>query len=269
MMHANNVISPATRFPLFARQGGGKWRSWLRRYLLLLLFVAAQFGYWWRTHGITPDFGIVPDPPGRAALHAMSFGDDEFYFRSLALMIQNAGDTYGRFSPLRYYDFSKLYLWFNLLDELDSRSNMIPSMACYYFSQTQNTPDVRYVVDYLYAHSTRDVAHNWWWLVQSIYLAMHKLHDMDLALKVAKPLVNPDVPAWAQQMTAVVYEKRGEMDDALSIMETIKKHAKEITPADLAYMRYFVEERLYRLKQLEGKAPMAPPEAIGPAPEHP
>lgn len=242
---------------------------WLRRYSLLLLFVLAQGAYWWRTHDIMPDFTIVPDPPGRATLHAFTFGDDEFYFRALALQLQNAGDTYGRFSPLRYYDYSKLYLWFTLLDDLDARSNMVPAMASYYYSQTQNTPDVRYVVDYLYNHSVRDVAHNWWWLVQCIYLAMHRLNDMDLALKVAKPLVNPDVPAWAQQMTAVVYEKRGEFGDALSIMDTISKHAKDLTPADLAYMRYFIEERIKRLDQVNGKAPMAPMDAIGPAPAHP
>lgn len=228
-------------------------RTWLHTYAALLFFVCLQFGYWVKTSDIRPDLGVVPDVPGRAALHALTFGDDQFYFRILALMIQNAGDTFGRFTALRYYDLNKLYHWFNLLDELDPRSNMLPSMATYYFSQTQNTDDVRYIVDYLYTHSTRDVAHKWWWLMQSIYLAQHRLNDMDLALKVAKPLVNPAVPAFAQQMAAVVYEKRGEMEDALRIMETIAKNAKEIPDADFKFMRYFVEERLKRLDETEKK----------------
>ena len=42
----------------------------------------------------------ISDVPGRAALHALTFGDDEFLFRVLAFNIQNAGDTFGRFTAL-------------------------------------------------------------------------------------------------------------------------------------------------------------------------
>jgi hypothetical protein len=222
---------------------------WFRTYSLLLVLLVAQLGFWYKTHDITPDMGVVPDVPGREALHALTFGDDQFYFRILAFNIQNAGDTFGRFTALRDYNFKKLYHWFTLLDELDPHSNMMPSMATYYFSQTQNTKDVRYVVDYLYEHASRDVGRKWWWLVQAIYLSMHKLDDKDLALKVSAPLVNPDVPAWAQQMAAVVREKRGEMADALRIMETIRDNAKEIKDADLKFMTYFIKERLGKLER--------------------
>jgi len=224
---------------------------WLRQYLALTFFIFLQFGFWFQTKDIKPDLGIVPNVPGKPAIQALTFGDKQFFFRVLAFNLQNAGDTFGRFTSLRLYDFSRLYLWFGILDELDARSNMIPSMATYYFGQTQNTADVKYVVDYLYTHSTRDVPNKWWWLVQSIYLASHKLDDMDLALKVSAPLVDPKVPAWAQQMAAVVREKRGEFDDALAIMEAIKEHAETITDADLKYMNYFIEERIKRLDEYE------------------
>lgn len=220
-------------------------------YILLTLLVCTQLGYWYKTKEIVPEMGIVPDVLGADAVRATTFGDEQFYFRVLAFNLQNAGDTFGRSTSLRYYDFNKLYMWFNLLDVLDPKSNMIPSMATYYFSQTQNTADVRYVVDYLYTHATRDVKNKWWWLVQAIYLSMHKLDNKDLALKVSEPLVNPDVPAWAQQMAAVVREKRGEIEAALSIMETIKNNAKEIKDMDLKYMEYFVKERAKRLDNIQ------------------
>jgi hypothetical protein len=213
--------------------------------------LAAQVGYWYETKDVHPNLAIVPPVPGKQEIQALTFGDNEFYFRALAFNIQNAGDTFGRFTSLRYYDMNRLYHWFNLLDTLDAQSNMLPSMATYYFAQTQNTTDVRYIVDYLYTHSMRDVPKKWWWLMQSIYLAQHKLNDMDLALKVSAPLVNPKVPAFAQQMAAVVREKRGEMADALTIMETIRDHAEEIKDADLKDMQYFVKERLDRLEKLK------------------
>jgi hypothetical protein len=226
---------------------------WLRLYGALAALLLLQVGFWYQVKDIKPDMGIVPDVPGRQTVRALAFGDDQFFFRVLAFQLQNAGDTYGRSTALRYYDFNKLYLWFTLLDDLDARSNIIPSLATYYFSQTQNTEDVRYVVDYLYTHATRDVPHKWWWLLQSIYLSMHKLNDMDLALKVAKPMVNPEVPAFAQQMAAVVHEKRGEMEDALQVMRIIQDNAKEIKDADLKYMTYFVEERLKKLEDAQAK----------------
>lgn len=233
---------------------GALMQKWLREYALLGLFVFAQLGFWYHTKDMKPEIGIVPDVPGKVAVQALTFGDKEFFFRLLSFNLQNAGDTYGRFTSLRYYDMNKLYHWWNLLDDLNAKSNMMPAMACYYFSQTQNTPDISYVVDYLYTHASRDVPHKWWWLVQSIYLAQHKLTDMDLALKVSKPLVNPDVPAWAQQMAAVVREKRGEMEDALSIMETIRDNAKDIKDSDLKFMTYFIEERLGKLDKMKKSA---------------
>ena len=180
--------------------------------------------------------------------------DEQFFFRVLALNIQNAGDTYGRFTALNKYDFKKLYAWFKLLDEMDNTSNMLPSLATYYYSQTQHVPDVRYMVDYLYEHSSWRPEVKWWWLVQATYLANHKLKDKELALKVAQPLVNArTIPIWAQQMPAFIHEQRGEMDEALAIMENIQKDLKDIPQGELNFMKYFVEERLQKLEDIEKK----------------
>lgn len=225
--------------------------------MLLGALTLMQLSFWQQTKDYRPSLDIVPVPPGEQSVEALTFGDDEFYFRVLALQLQNFGDSYGRFTALRNYDYARLYSWMTLLDTLDARSNMLPAMAAYYFSQTQNREDVRYMTDYLYEHATRDVADKWWWLMQGSYLASHKLNDMDLALKMAQPMVNPDVPAYAQQMVAVVHEKRGEMNDALTIMETIRDNAKYITENDLKFMRYFVENRLHALDKLSPPSPDA------------
>jgi hypothetical protein len=244
-------------------------RRLVLEYSLLMLFVVLQVGFWYRTHEIEPDMGIVPEVPSRDTLKALTFGDDQFYFRVMGFTLQNAGDTFGRFTSLRYYDFDKLYQWFTLMDLLDAKSNMMPSMATYYFSQTQNTPDIRYIADYLYEHGSRDVEHKWWWLMQAVYLALHKLDDKDLALKAAKPLQDGHVPVWARQMTAVVYEKRGEMDDALQIMESIRANVDNIPEADLNYMTYFVKERLGKLEKSKEFGVWPPPKPARMVPKDP
>ncbi|HEU5048346.1 MAG TPA: hypothetical protein VFT64_10955 [Rickettsiales bacterium] len=225
--------------------------SFLRRYSLLLVFFGLQVGFWGMTHNRLPEMDIVPDVPGRTAVKALSFGDEEFYFRLLALDIQNAGDTFGRFTELYKYDFQKLYAWFMLLESLNNQSDYMPFIASYYFSQTQYVPDVKYVIDYLYEYSSYRPEQKYWWLAQAVYLAQHKLKDNDLALKMAEPLEHAyNAPYWVRQLPAFVHEKRGEMDDAYHIIEDIEKNSKNIPPAELRFMTYFVEERLKKMEKI-------------------
>ena len=189
--------------------------SWHPLYIPLAACLGLQLAFWNQNRTVFPKLDIVPPAPMPQMGPMLSFGDNEFFFRGLALNIQNFGDMFGQFTPLKNYDLDQMAKWFTVMDGLDARSNMAPAMAAYYFSQTQHPADVRYMVDYIYTHASKNVEHKWWWLVQAIYLAQHKLKDMDLAMKMAAPLVNPAVPAWAQQMAAVVHEKRGEMGRCL------------------------------------------------------
>lgn len=252
-----------------------------RALLVLLVFLGLQGVFWNHSTAIKPEMGIVPDVPGERTVRALSFGDEEAFFRLLALNIQNSGDTFGRFTALYKYDFNKLYHWFNLLDRLNNQSNYLPSMGAYYFSQTQNAGDVRYIVDYLEEYTDGRAKEKWWWVVQASYLASHKLNDSVRALKLANKLRGVrDIPIWAQQLPAFIYEQRGEFGEALAIIEDVMKHPEQYSQGELNFMRYFVDERLHRLDQVkkdfdaiqkekdEMKAKGIPePEALGPPPD--
>lgn len=219
----------------------------LQRYGIFLLLCAAQLLFWSQSRHILPNMAVVPDVPGKEVVKALSLGDEQFYFRFLAMRIQNAGDTYGRFTPLKDYDYSKLAKWFALLDTLDRRSNYIPTLATYYFSQTQNVPDVRYIVDYLADHARGRVEQKWWWLIQAIYLANHKLEDKDLALQVGKPLIDArTIPLWARQFPAFIYEQKGEPQQALYVMTHVMEGYEQeaLSCGEYNFMKYFIEERL-------------------------
>jgi tetratricopeptide (TPR) repeat protein len=219
---------------------------------VFILFLALQGGFWYHTRAIMPEMGIVPDVPGSRTVRALSFGDEEAFFRLLALNIQNSGDTFGRFTALYKYDFNKLYHWFHLLTELDNQSNYLPAMATYYFSQTQNPADVHYIVDYLDEYTEGRVKEKWWWVVQGVYLATHKMNDSKRALDLAQRLVGqPDIPIWAQQMPAFIHEERGEFGDALLIIQDILKHPENYSQGELNFMRYFIDERLGKLDAMK------------------
>lgn len=218
--------------------------------LLFALTLALQIGFAYRASDEKPELEIVTLPPSDTTVKALSMGDEQFYFRILAFTLQNMGDTFGRFTSLKLYDFERLSRWFMVMDTLDPKSDFVPTLATYYFAQTQNTPDVKYIADYIYQHAMRDPDNKWWWLLQGTYLTMHKLKDKDYALKMVEPMVRPAVPVWAQQYVAVIHEKRGEFDDALRIMNLIKENATSLKDHELKYMEYFVKERIQAVDKL-------------------
>jgi hypothetical protein len=198
---------------------------------LVILFLLLQGIFWYKTNLIKPEMMIVPNVPGEATVKALSFGDEQL-------------------TALKNYNYKKLAQWFTLMDSLDSQSNFIPSLASYYFSQTQNKPDVRYIVDYLDMHGSRDPAKKWWWLSQAVYLSNHVLNDKARALEISMKLAKApgkDIPLWARQMPAFIHEQLGEKDEALVIIQSIMQNEKNISDSELNFMHYFIKDRLNKI----------------------
>ena len=126
----------------------------------------------------------------------------------------------------------------------------MPSLAGYYFSQTQNKPDVKYVVQYLDEHASRDLYEKWWWMGQAVYLSNHILKDKDWALELAYKLSKTprnDIPLWVKQMPAFIHEQKGEEEEALIIIKDIMDNVDELDQGELNFMHYFVKDRLNKI----------------------
>ena len=227
---------------------------------IFFLFFGLQIAVWWHGLAYKPRIEIVPNVPGKIAVDALAFGEKQGFFRLLGLHLQNFGDSFGRMSALKDYDFSRLERWMVLLDSLDRRSDYIAFLAGHYFSQTQNTQDLRFVINFLAHYSEGRLDEKWWWRTQAVYLAQHKLQDLPLALTLAKPLAYAkNVPLWVNQMPAFIHEKRGEFADALAIMEQVSNNADSLTQGELNFIRYFVKERL---QALDSQILSPPPQPI-------
>jgi hypothetical protein len=169
----------------------------------------------------------------------------------LALKIQNAGDTFGRFVPLKDYDYEKLYKWFKILDSLNNQSRIIPSIASYYYSQTQTPKDTIHLIKYLEEFASRDINKHWWWMYQASYMAKMVLKDLDLALELAYKLSqnqDKDAPLWTKQLPAFFHAKMGNDCESFFIINSILKDhdsgVKELEAQELNFMKHFIRERL-------------------------
>jgi len=223
------------------------------------LFVAtfvAQIFFWKQTENIKPSFEIIPPVPSKYLVSTLSLGDNEFLFRILGTRLQNSGDVFAGFVALKNYDYSRLYQWMVMLDGLNPKSNFIPALAAYYYSQTQNKPDTRYIVDYLDQHSSRDIDNKWWWLFQGTYIAKNNLGDINRALEMAEKLSSnnsPSAPFWTKQMPAFLYEEMGDGCMAFVVIEKLIKESesgeRKISAQEMNFMRVFINQRLAKLQK--------------------
>lgn len=214
-----------------------------------------QIFFWNNTQHIKAKFDIIPPAPNKYIIEAASLGDKEFLFRSLATRLQNSGDIFAGFVALKKYNYPRLYNWMKVLDNLNSESNLIPSLAAYYYSQTQNIEDSRYMIKYLDEHASRDIDKKWWWLFQSVFIAKAKLNDLDLALKLAHKLAKNEAdnaPFWTKQMPAFIYEEMGKGCLAFGVIKQLiaenENNKRQITPEEMNFMRHFISNRLKKLK---------------------
>ncbi len=218
---------------------------------------------WEGTRATKPDLAVVPDLPTDHAVKIFSLGDEQFYFRLKAFDIQNAGDTFGRTTALKDYDYEKLYKWWKILDDLDSRSNFVPPLVSYYYGSSQRPErDLPYVIQYLEEHADLDPGKKWWWYSQAIYHAKHKLNDLDSALRIAEKLSHiPEdagAPLWARQMPAFILEAKGDYNAACDIIINIVDNYKDVKEGELNFMMYFIRERVAAMIEAQ-KDPNAKP----------
>lgn len=219
------------------------------RYILLTTFLCAQIAFAISLLDYQEKLAILPTPISINSAKLLAMGDNAPIFRYFALMIQNAGDSYGRATPLADYDYQALAKWLILLDMLDSKSHFTPSLAGYYYGATSDPSQAEIIAQYLITHSKNDVENKWWWLAQAVYIAKHRTDNDILALEAAKLLQDTagryhHIPIWAKQLAAFIYESQGEKEASLAVMKFIAANEPNLSDHDLNYMEYFIKERL-------------------------
>ena len=213
----------------------------------VLLTLGFQALFWSQTRGLRAGWEGVPPAPATKVAEALAMGDGQFLYRTTVFALQNMGDEGGRWTPLKDYDYQRLGQWFALLDGFDPRSDYLPVLVGYYFSQSPEPDHLRVVIAYLVRIATNDPRRNWRWLAHGVYLARHRLKDMNLALDLAYRLAGleaPGLPIWTKQMPAFVLAEVGDAEAARDLMEVIMESDPNLAPGELDFMREFIETQL-------------------------
>ncbi len=205
--------------------------SWNAKFLVLA--VCLQFIFW-SLFGqkVKPDFTITPYPPTKLESTILGLGDEYWLYRLMSQTLQNAGDTFGETIPLKDYNYELIEKWFFAIGDLDRKSEYLPSIAAFYYGQSQNVEDSRHIIKYLVAHADTDPVKQWRWYSNAVYLAAFRLKDMTLATEIGNKLLainSREVPLWAKVMVPLMLAKK---DDLCTAYRMIMR----INPSDLQHL---------------------------------
>ncbi|TVQ83118.1 MAG: hypothetical protein EA357_07180 [Micavibrio sp.] len=224
-----------------------------RAYAALFFILSLNFFLWTASHYVRPSWPGVPPAPTENTAAGMTLGDRQFAYRSGALTLQNLGDTGGRVVPLQDMDYDKLGDWFRILHQLDSLSNHVPMTAAFYFGGIlgleENREKIRTVVDYLAKIGEDQAREKWRWLAHAVFLARHRLDDLDYALELAYKLADMDphaefLPLWARHMPAFVHTALDEQSAARALLEAVLLTDHNLHPAEINFIRSYLIEQL-------------------------
>lgn len=228
-------------------------RKLILMYAALALAVLANVGLWFSARHAQARWLNVPPAPSKNGMLAFALGDSEFAYRFIGVMLQNLGDTGGRWTMLKDYDYAELTKWLYLADALDPRSDFMPFLASYYFASVEPAEHMRPMISYLREVGQSAEGEKWRWLAQAVYLARFRLNDMNLAQTLAFELAanqNPKIPGWARQMPGFILTARGEKEAAYDIMTaTLKTEADKLAPQEVNYMRSYICTRILTMAQ--------------------
>lgn len=219
---------------------------------ILQVFIAvvmiANIAFWYSVRHVQARWSNVPPAPEKIYASSYGLGDTNLSFRVNGLMIQNLGDTAGRYTSLKDYNYERLSDWFFLQDYLDPKSYFIPYLASYYFSGVQDPEKFEPALNYLEIVGERDGGQSWRWLVQAIFIARFRMNDLDRALVLAEKLAaanNPNVPGWVRQMPAFVMTAKGDKEAAYALLiEILKTNSADMHPNEIFDMKYRICNKL-------------------------
>lgn len=227
----------------------GRRQSRRANNIFLLAAIAANIIFWLGSSDLYAKWEGVPPVPTHEGAVMMALGDPEFAYRLGAITLQNLGDNGGRVTPMKDYEYDKLGKWFWLLHDLDPASDHVPMLAAYYFGATRVPKDVAVVVEYLAKIGDNPAGSKWRWLVQAVFLARHRLNDLDLALDIAyklskMKLLDDTMPAWARQMPAFVLNEKGDRDSARKMIKSLLASSYHFHPNEVRFMADYLVETL-------------------------
>ncbi len=193
----------------------------------------------------------LPPPPSTEALRLASFGDPIVFAKTLMLWLQAHDNQPGVSIPFRALDYARVQSWLERILSLDPKGQYPLLAASRVYGAVSDEKRKRMMLEFVYRHFFEDPDRRWRWLAHAAIVAKHQLDDQNLALKYARAITDKargeEVPAWARDMSVIVLEDMGEIDDAKFLIGGLIHSGRITDPHELRFLEQ-------KLKELEEKS---------------
>ncbi len=164
----------------------------------------------------------LPAPVTGHYLQIAGFGEPITLSKIAMLWLQAFDNQPGISVPFDSLNYDNVIGWLDNILLLDPRGHYPLLSAARIYSEVPNDDKKRAMLDFVHKKFIQRPDERWVWMAHTVYVAKHKLHDLDLALQYASELRSSTsadkVPGWARQMELFVLEELGEIEAAQIIL---------------------------------------------------
>lgn len=157
-------------------------------------------------------------PPAQPVLQLIALGEPAALSRLLMLHLQAFDNQPGISIPFVNLDYDKLRDWLEAIALLDLESRYPYQAAARVYAEVQDDDKKRLMLDFIHRGFLRRPNQQWPAMAHAVFIARHRLQDLELALVLARDLrqhlTDPTVPSWARQMELFVLEELGDTESA-------------------------------------------------------
>ena len=216
---------------------------------LLALGLALQIGLHASMTESQPKAQDLTRPPGASMLRLASLGEPIALAKILMLQLQAFDYRSGSKVPYKDLDYSRVEDWLARILDLDPRGQYPLLAASRLYAEVTDEAKQRQMLEFVYRQYLIDPNRRWPWLAHAIFLAKHRLKDVDLALRYAaamsKYTTAKDVPAWATTMEIFILEDLNELEAARVMIGGLLASGRITDRGEI----YFLDGRLREIEE--------------------
>jgi hypothetical protein len=222
---------------------------------LLLMSLVTQVALHYHQPAVPARAEQMPRPPRIDIVRAMSFGEDIVAAKLAMLWLQSFDNQPGISIPLAALDYTKVVEWLALILALDPNAHYPLLAASRIYAEVPDVDKQRAMLEFVEREFRRDPDARWPWMAHAVYIAKHRIGDIELALRYARTLsryaTGAAVPNWAKQMDIFVLEDMGELESAKVLLGGLLDSGRITDPHE----RWFLSRRLADLEARLGADP--------------
>ena len=192
-------------------------------------------------------------PPTSSFIKIVSLDDPITAAKLSMLWLQAFDNQPGVSIPLKDLNYDNVIRWLNLILELDDKIRYPLFSAIRFYAEVQDEEKQRRMIDYISNKFLENPDDRWSFMAHSVYMAKHRIKDVDLALKIARLIrqyaKGDNVPYWAQQMEIFILEDMGELESARVLLGGLLESGELTDP----HQRKFLGQRLEEIEKRQSQ----------------